>query len=136
VKKTASRANIETVLAWLDAMRRQDLDAALTYFAPEVVWGGLIPGVECSNRDDVREMLSESIYDDIDVECLEVTGGDDHAVLGVRSPQLEELAGVTLKGQLFNVLTIRDRRIVQVRDFALRDEALGAAGLRTHITWH
>jgi limonene-1,2-epoxide hydrolase len=132
---TAARANIETLIAWLDAMRAKDLEAAIAYFEPDVVWEGLVPGVECANRDDVREMLSESINEDIDVEHLEVIGSDHYAVLGVRSPQLDELAGVKLHGQLFNVFTIRGDRIVRVRDFALRGEAREAAGLRDLPSW-
>lgn len=133
--KSVARTNIEIVMAWLDAMRRRDLDAAVIYFAPEVVWEGLVSGVECSNRDAVREMLSESINEDIDVEHLEVIGGKDHAVLGVRSSQLDELAGVTPNGQLFNVFTIEDGHIVRVRDFALRGEAHEAAGLHERARW-
>ena len=131
--RSATRANIETVIAWLDAMRRKDLDAAVASFAPDVVWEGLVPGVECTNRDDVREMLSESIQDDIDVQQLEVLGGSGGAVLGVRSADLDELAGVKLDGQLFNVFTILGGRIVHVRDFALRaqaQEALGSSSAR------
>ena len=126
--RTASRTTIERVMAWLDAMRRGDLDAAVACFAPDVVWEGLVPGVECANRDEVRDMLSESIKDDMDVQHLEVLGSSDRAMLGVRSAELEELAGVTLHGQLFNVFTIRDELIVRVRDFALRREAQEAAG--------
>jgi ketosteroid isomerase-like protein len=133
--RSATRANIETVIAWLDAMRRKDLDAAVASFAPDVVWEGLVPGVECANRDDVREMLSESIQDDIDVEQLEVLGGSGRAVLGVRSADLDELAGVKLDGQLFNVFTIRRGRIVHVRDFAVRAQAQEAAGLEDLTGW-
>jgi ketosteroid isomerase-like protein len=133
--RSATRANIETVIAWLDAMRRKDLDAAVACFAPEVVWEGLVPGVECANRDDVREMFTERIEDDIDADHLEVVGGSDGAVLGVRSPELEELAGVRLNGQLFNVFTIRADRIVRVRDFAQRAPAHEAAGLQDLRGW-
>jgi len=133
--RSATRANIETVMAWLDAMRRKDLDAAVASFAPDVVWEGLVPGVECANRDDVREMLSESIQDDIDVEQLEVLGGSGGAMLGVRSADLDELAGVKLDGQLFNVFTILGDRIVHVRDFALRAQAREAAGLEDLPGW-
>jgi ketosteroid isomerase-like protein len=133
--KTASRATIETVMAWLDAMRRKDLDAVVACFAPEAVWEGVVPGVECANRDQVRDMLSESIKDDVDVERLELFGGSDRALLGVRSADLEEIAGVKLNGQLFNVFTIRDQRIVRVRDFALRRDALEAAGLDGVAGW-
>jgi len=127
--RTNSRANIETVIAWLDAMRRKDLDAALGYFAPDVVWEGLVAGVECANRDDVREMLRESIDEDIDVVGLEIAAGVNAVVLGVRSPQLEELAGVKLDGQLFNAFTIEGGLIVHVHDYASRAEAHEAAEL-------
>jgi ketosteroid isomerase-like protein len=134
--RTESRATIEAVMVWLDAMRRKDLDAAVACFAPDVVWEGLVPGVECANRDEVRDMLSESLKDEMDVEHLEVVGGSHRAMLGVRSPALEELAGVKLDGQLFNVFTIRDERIVRVRDFARRGEAQEAAGLHDLAGWH
>jgi hypothetical protein len=124
---TKSRANIEIVIAWLDAMRRKDLDAALAYFAPDVAWEGLVDGVECSNRDDVREMLRESIDEDIDVVGLEIASGGKAVVLGVRSPQLEELAGVKLNGELFNAFTIEEDLIVHVHDYASRAEAHKAA---------
>ena len=126
---STSRDNIELIVAWLDAMRRRDIDAAVVDFAPDVVWEGLVPGVECSNRAAVREMLEHSIYNDIAVERLELMGGTEHAVLGVGSPELVELAGARLDGELFNVFTIRDGEIVHVRDFARRDEALAAAHL-------
>ncbi|MGH3706041.1 MAG: nuclear transport factor 2 family protein, partial [Agromyces sp.] len=84
--RTNSRASIETVIAWLDAMRRKDLDGALGYFAPDAVWEGLVAGVDCSNRDDVREMLRESIDEDIDVVGLEIVAGGNRVVLGVHSP--------------------------------------------------
>jgi ketosteroid isomerase-like protein len=133
--RSGTRANIETVIAWLDAMRRKDLDAAIACFAPDVVWEGLVPGVECANRDDVREMLSESINDERDVQRIELLGGSDGAVLGISSADLAELVGVKLNGQLFNVFTIRGNRIVRVRDFALRAQAKQAAGLDNLPGW-
>jgi hypothetical protein len=77
----------------------------------------------------------ERIEADIDADQLEVVGGSDGAVLGVRSPELEELAGVRLNGQLFNVFTIRADRIVRVRDFAQRAPAHEAAGLQDLRGW-
>src|SRR5215216_4619777 len=98
--RSATRTNIEIVIALLDAMRRKDLDTAIAHFAPEVVWQGLVPGVECPDRDAVGEMLAESIKQDIDAQQVEVLAGEEHAVLGVRSAELNELAGVILPGQL------------------------------------
>jgi ketosteroid isomerase-like protein len=43
-------------------------------------------------------------------------------------PGLTEVGGEDLEGQLFNVFRVRDGRIVAVADYALRDDALQAAG--------
>lgn len=133
--RTTTRRNLELVMTWLDAMRRKDLDDALACFAPDVVWEGLVPGVECRDRDDVRNMLAETLEEDLAVDALELIGSEDHVVLGVRSAELQELAGVTLSGQLFNMFTIRDERIARVGDFALRREALAAAGVEDSVPW-
>jgi ketosteroid isomerase-like protein len=101
--------------------------------APEVVWEGLVPGVECRDRDAVRQMLEGSIRESRDVDHLELTAGAQRVVLGVRSPRFEELAGVTLNGELFNVFTIEGGRIVRVRDFADPHEAHRAAGVGESI---
>ena len=52
-----------------------------------------------------------------------------HVVLGVRNHDRQELAGVKLDGQLFTVFTLRDGRIVHLRDHAHRAQALSDAGL-------
>lgn len=50
-------------------------------------------------------------------------------MLGVRNHARQELAGVRLDGQLFTVFTLREGRIVHLRDHAHRDDALTDAGL-------
>jgi hypothetical protein len=49
-------------------------------------------------------------------------------VLGVRSPELQEIGDQPLPGQLLNVFTVRDGRISSVQDYAKRSDALRAAG--------
>ena len=77
-------------------MRSGDLDGVVTCFAPDVVWEALVPDSECRNRDDVRAMLEASIGGRVGVHGLEIAGGHEHVALGIRSPQLDELAGVKL----------------------------------------
>jgi hypothetical protein len=43
-------------------------------------------------------------------------------------PGLTEVGGTELGGQLFNVFRVREGRIAAVADYALREEALEAAG--------
>ena len=134
--RTTTRRNLELVMTWLDAMRRKDLDDAVACFAPDAVWEGLVAEVECHDRDAVRDMLAENLDEqDLAVDGLELLAGAEHVVLAVRSRELQELVGVALNGQLFNVFTIRDDRIVHVRDFALWREALGAATVDDPGPW-
>jgi hypothetical protein len=65
------------------------------------------------------------------VEALELIGTEDRVMLGVRSTQLQEIGGVPLVGQIFQVFTLRDHdgRIVRVDEYRQRSEALDAAGI-------
>jgi hypothetical protein len=54
----------------------------------------------------------------------------------VRSTQLQEIGGVPLGGQIFNVFTLRDGRIVRIDDYPRRGEALAAAGAEGRGDWH
>jgi len=62
-----------------------------------------------------------------EIEALEFTRGGEHVVLGARGPNIgpekEPL------GQIFNVFTLRDGRIVRIDDYRGRGEALEAAGV-------
>jgi ketosteroid isomerase-like protein len=133
---------IEAVVGWMDAMRRGDLDAAAEWFHPEVTWTGVPAGAVCRNRDDVLDMLRDSLTPCADdpqsyepeeglrgaeaVELIAPSAGT--VVLGAKVPGLTEVGGDDLEGQLFNVFRVREGRIVAVADYALRDDALQAAG--------
>lgn len=47
-------ANIEVVLdGWVDAQRRNDIEAIERHLHPDVVWQGLRPELICRNREQV-----------------------------------------------------------------------------------
>jgi limonene-1,2-epoxide hydrolase len=133
---------IEAVVGWMDAMRRGDLRAAAQWFDPRVTWRGIPGGADCRDREDVLEMLGDSLIPcpyDPDAFELEpglrgaetvelILAGAGTVVLGAKVPGLSEIGGVPVHGQIFNVFRIRDGRIVEVVDYARRDEALAAAG--------
>jgi ketosteroid isomerase-like protein len=121
--------NLAVLVAWLDAMRRGDLDAVTELFAPDVVWRGVPADAICHNRAEVLDMLELQIGEGfVSIHALELIPGDDSVVLGVRSPELQEIGDQPLPGQLLNVFTIRDGRISSVHDYAKRSDALRAAG--------
>ena len=132
---------MEAVVGWLDAMRRGDIDAAAEWFDPQVSWRGLGDSV-CRNRAEVLEMLGDSFTpcpEDPASFALEpglrgaeavelVTPDAQTVVLGAKIAGLSEVDRVPVHGQLFHVFRVRGGRIVEVTDFARREEALAAAG--------
>ena len=116
-------------LAWLDGLRRGDLDAIAGLLDPEVTWRGLPEGALCRDRDEVLAMLRERLREGLPrVEAIELVAGAEAAVMGVRSPDLQAIGDVPLPGQVYNVLSLRAGRIVAIQDHATRAAALGAAG--------
>jgi hypothetical protein len=83
------------------------------------------------------EMLREQQREEHGVEALEVIATEEKVVLGVRSIQLREVGGVPLRGQIFQVFTLRqgDGRIVRVDEYERRGEALAAAGAEGRGEW-
>jgi ketosteroid isomerase-like protein len=132
---------MEAVVGWLDAMRRGDIDAVTEWFDPQVSWRGLGDAV-CRSRVDVLEMLGDSFIPCPEdpasfelepglrgAEAVELVSPDAQTVvLGAKVAGLSEIGGVSVDGQLFNVFRVRGGRIVEVTDFARREEALAAAG--------
>jgi SnoaL-like domain len=131
--------NIKTILAdWLDALRRHDLATVERRMDPDVFWQGVREDFVCHNRDEAMEMLREQQQrEEHGVEALELIATEEKVVLGVRSTQLQEIGGVPLGGQIFQVFTLRDHdgRIVRVEEYRRRREALEAAGAEDRAHW-
>jgi hypothetical protein len=133
---------IEAVVGWLDAMRRGDFGAVAEWFDPKVIWRGIPDEAVCRDREDVLEMLRDSFTPCPDdpkrhelepglrgAEAVELLAPDaETVVLGAKVPGLSEVGDVALGGQLYNVFRVRRGRIVEVVDYARRDEAITAAG--------
>jgi hypothetical protein len=120
--------NIKIILAdWLDALRRQDLDAIEQRMAPEVFWQGIREEFVCVDREEAMSLLREQQREDYGVEALELVGTEEKVVLGVRSTQLREVGGVALGGQIFQVFTLHDGIIIRVDEYERRRDALEAA---------
>ena len=117
------------VTEWLAALGAGDLTGAAKRLDDDVVWHGVREDFVCRGREEVVEMLRGAVTNGPRAEALELVGSEDVVVLGVRSPDLREIGGVALPGQLFNVYRLRDGAIVEVEDYATRGEAPRAAEL-------
>jgi ketosteroid isomerase-like protein len=125
----SQRQPLEVLVAWLDAMRRQDLHALSELYSADVVWRGVVPDAACHNRREVLDLLAEQLAEGLpQIQALELIAGAGAVILGIYSPELSEIAGVPLSGRLFNVFTVTDGRIVAVQDHTDRAAALADAG--------
>jgi hypothetical protein len=70
-----------------------------------------------------------------DVSALEFVRAGTRLVMGVRGPSLDEVGGEPLGGQIFNVFTLRNGKIVRIEDYRLRAEALKAAEADEDSGW-
>ena len=133
---TTPEDNIKTILAgWLDALRRHDLAAVERRMAPDVFWQGIREDFVCEDREEAMELLREQQREEHGVEALELVATEEKVMLGVRSTQLQEVGGVPLGGQIFQVFTLRDGIIVRVDEYERRSEALAAAGVEGRGDW-
>jgi SnoaL-like domain len=133
---TTPEDNIKTIFAgWLDALRRNDLDAMEQRMAPDVFWQGIREDFVCEDREEAMELLREQQREEYGVEALELVATEEKVMLGVRSTQLREVGGVPLGGQIFQVFTLREGIIVRVDEYERRGEALAAAGAEGRGDW-
>ena len=133
---TTPEDNIKAILAgWLDGLRRNDLDALERRMAPDVFWQGIREDFVCEDREEAMELLREQQREEHGVEALELVGTEEKVMLGVRSTQLQEVGGVPLGGQIFQVFTLREGIIARVEEYEKRGEALAAADAEDRGDW-
>jgi ketosteroid isomerase-like protein len=112
------------------------LDAAARFWHPEISWRavegapddvGEMHGVEAV-RDYVTDWFET--FDDfksVPEEVLDV--GGDQVVAVVRISGRARSSGVPTEQRYASVFTVREGKVVRVREYATKDEALAAIGL-------
>jgi hypothetical protein len=123
------------MIDFLGALRRGNFDAAAGLLDPGVVWQGLREEWACRGRDEVIDTFRWGLYEHRDVDALEFLRSGDRVVMGARGPTLVEVGDEPLEGQIFNVFTVVEGRIVRIEDYRRRAEALSAAGIVADLGW-
>jgi ketosteroid isomerase-like protein len=128
--------NIELVVTgWLLPVRRRDIQELERHLHANAVWQAANGEIGCGNRNEILAMIGGEIEPLLGVDRLDLLASGDRVVVGVRSDELDEVAGVPLDGQLFFVITIEDDRIVRIEDQATRSAALATAGIASFRDW-
>ena len=123
-----SQENVEIVRGSFEAWNRNDFDAWIQYFDPEVRWSALLE--EFRGHAGIRQ-LWQSFKVDLQLKARY----DDIRDLGDSVLALGELTGtgritgLNLSAEIGQLATFRDGRILSFRDFANHAEALEAIGL-------
>ena len=120
---------MELLLDWIAALRAGDLDGIAELLTPDVVWQGATTDLHCTGRGAVLDVIAEQIPLCLQLDALELIAAPPHLVLGTRSQHLPDPPGTQLAGQIYNVFEHDGLKILHIRDFATRPEALHAAGL-------
>jgi ketosteroid isomerase-like protein len=133
---TEGQQNLETVIFdYLGALREGNHEAVRAVLDPNVTWQGLHEDWVCHGPDEVIETVQEGLRLRRDVAALEFVRTGRRLVMGVRGRSLDEVGGEPLDGQIFNVFTLSNGKIVRIEDYRFRAEALKAAHADEDSRW-
>ena len=130
-----SRENVEIVRRLYERLAEDGLEATLDLFHPDVVWEDLdlLPGAGTyRGHAGLREAFAR-FYDAwgdlaFDAEQL-IDAGDAVVVVGHRWHGTGKASGTPIDTLVWNVLWLREGKLVRRQAFQTRDAALEAAGL-------
>jgi ketosteroid isomerase-like protein len=124
-------ANVAAVQEVFRLARRADHRAVRMRLHEEVTWhpaqeGGWKP---CESADEVvRTLLWRT--DANRLRPADVIDLGDRVLVQLRGRRLERLGAKGVFPRLFQIVVLRDGKIVSIRDYGRREEALVAAGLK------
>ena len=123
------RNNIEFMIGWLDALRRDDVASLEEALHPQIVWQGLREDLACHGSREVVEVFVRQRDARAELDALELIGAERGSIMHAHGGDVREVAGIPLPDGIFNVFTIESGKAVRIDDFAERGQALAAAGL-------
>lgn len=131
-----SEQNVEIVRQSWEAFAEEGLDAMAEYWGADICWRA-IEGApddvgEMRGREAARRYCQDWLdtFDDLtSVPEQLVDVGDDRVVAAAHVTGRARLSGVETELRYAVVYTLRDGKIVDVREYADREQALAAVGL-------
>jgi ketosteroid isomerase-like protein len=124
--------NVELIRNAYEAYAKGDLEAMLGLVDPDLEWTYLDPSLEdpqpevCHGRHELESALERRAERGLTTELEEVVGNGDRVMVVARTPGVDAYRARPADDRNFSVLTVRDGRIVALRDYRDRDEALAA----------
>lgn len=130
-----SNKNVELIRRAYDAYSRGDLATMLEFVDPDLEWTYLDPSLEdpdpqvCRGRHEFETSLERQAEHGLKAELEEVAGKGDAVMVAVRTPGIDAFRLRKASDRNYAVFTVREGRIVALRDCRDRQEALALAGV-------
>lgn len=110
------------------AMENADLDGLFALLAPDVRWGPPDDPVSgCHNRDEVRAWYQAAFDGGVRATVNEVVATNDRLLVGLAVSTTGAPVGPV--AERWQVLTVRDGLIADIRGFETRGDAANRAGV-------
>jgi ketosteroid isomerase-like protein len=128
-------ANEELIRTAYEAYSRGDLEPVLDLVDPGLEWTFLDPSVEdpqpqvCRGRHELATAFERLAKRGLKAQLEEVVGAGDRVMVVVRTPGIEAYRVGKPGDRNYSVFTMRDGRIVALRDCRDRDEAKALIGI-------
>ncbi len=126
-----SGENGEVVREAWDAYSRGDYDRIAGFHDPHIVVITLEDGVLYGNDAVLANYKRwNEAWERAETTLEEVIGHGDRVFVAARFHARGRASGVEVETRLYEVYTVRDGKVLRIDEYATRDEALEAAGLR------
>jgi uncharacterized protein len=131
-----STENTDLIRRAYQAYATGDLATMLQFIDADLEWTYLDPALErptpqvCHGRHELEQVLRAWAEHGLRAELEEVAVGGDLVMVGVRTPGVESYYGRRGDDRAYTVFTVRDGRIVALRDCHDRQEALHLTGIQ------
>jgi ketosteroid isomerase-like protein len=131
-----SQENVEIVRRAYETLAREGGEAALAFLAPEVEWH-VRPDLPDSDiyrgHDGMRRLFAtfDEVLDESWYSPQEFIDAGDEVVVVLRWGGRGKASGVAFEERDEAwIFTMRDGKVIRVKEYPSKNEALGAAGLR------
>jgi ketosteroid isomerase-like protein len=131
-----SNENADLVRRAYQAYVNGELAAMLELVDPDLEWTYLDPALEhptpqvCHGRHELEQLLRHWAEHGLRAELDELTGSGELVMVGVRTPGVDAHYGRGGDDRAYSVFTVREGRIVALRDCRDRQEALQLVGIQ------
>jgi ketosteroid isomerase-like protein len=131
-------SNVALIRRAYAAYESGDTAAMLDLVDPDLEWTYLDPSAAdprpqvCHGRGELEAILAQQAERGLRAQLEEVIGHDDKVVVAVRTPGADSYRVRQSDDRDYAMFTVRDGRIVALRDCLDRADALTRAGIEEH----